>query len=172
MNQNRGSLKRRGRRNDLGQAMIEFSLVMSLLLVPIVVGMAGFATYIGNFLALTDAVSFGAKQLAASRGANNLDPCALLSSTTTTPPGAVIQAYRAAAVESATPSLTITLTIYSTTGGITGNGTPTTSTNCKSAAPFVVQGGTVKVSATHTTQSIFGSYGSFTISAQSQERVQ
>jgi len=163
MNQNRGSSKRRGRRNDLGQALVEFSLVMSLLLVPIVLGMAGFAAYLSNFLALTDAVSMSAKQLAANRGANNLDPCGLVST-------AITQAYKVAAMESATPTLTVTLTISNPAGTVTAG--PTSATSCTTDAQYVVQGGNIKVSATHTVQSIFPSFGSFAISARSQEYVQ
>jgi hypothetical protein len=163
MRQDRKISKRRGRRRELGQALIEFSLVMSILLVPIVAGMAGFAAYLGNFLALTDAVSFGAKQLSVNRGAGSLDPCALVTT-------AVTQSYRAAATETGTPTPTVTLTIYNAAGTVTG--TANSSGSCTSYATDMVQGGTIMVSATEATQSIFGSYGSFSIKAQTQEMVQ
>ena len=167
MIRNRGSLKRRGRRRDLGQAMIEFSLVMSFLLVPIVMGVAGFAAYLGNFIALTDAVSYGARELSMSRGAMGVtDPCLLVKNVVT-------NAYKAAAIESATPTLTVALTVMVPgPGGTVTTYGPNSSGNCTSYLNYLVIGGTVKVNVTHTTQSIFGTFGSFTIAAQTQELVQ
>ena len=124
MSQNRGILKCRGRRRELGQAMIEVSLVLSFVLVPIVMGMAGFAAYLGNFMALTDAVSYGAKELSMSRGAVSLDPCKVVTT-------AVTNAYKAAAVETATPTLTVTLTLYSA-GSTTASYTSGGATTCPS----------------------------------------
>lgn len=165
----RGSLKRGGRRRDLGQAMIEFSLAMSILLVPIVMGVAGFAAYLGNYIALTDAVSYGARELSMSRGASTTfvnDPCALVTNV-------VNNAYKAAAIESGTPTLTVTLTVYDASGAV-DSGFPNSSGSCSGTTYLndLVIGGTVKVNVTHITQSIFGSFGSFTIAAQTQEMVQ
>ena len=75
-------------------------------------------------MALTDAVSYGAKELSMSRGAVSLDPCKVVTT-------AVTNAYKAAAVETATPTLTVTLTLYSA-GSTTASYTSGGATTCPS----------------------------------------
>ena len=57
---------RRAVRDEGGQALIEFVLVMPLLLV-VVMGMIQFGLALQNYVALTDAVRVGARQAAVSR---------------------------------------------------------------------------------------------------------
>jgi len=150
-------------RGERGATMVEFALVMSFLLVPIVVGVAGFAVYLSNYLALTDAVSIGTRQAATGGWLPGADPCALATAAATA-------AYKAGSFESTTPSLTPTLTVYGPTGTVTG--AANTATSCPTYAPYIVPGATVEVSISHPTQSIFSSYGSFTVKAQAETVVQ
>jgi len=62
-------------RKQKGQSLVEFALVMPLLLL-VVTGIAAFGIYLNNYMALTDAVSTGARLLAINRG-QTTDPCAL-----------------------------------------------------------------------------------------------
>ncbi len=57
---------RRAARDEGGQALIEFALVMPLLLL-VVVGAIQFGLALQNYVALTDAVRVGARQAAVSR---------------------------------------------------------------------------------------------------------
>jgi hypothetical protein len=143
--------------------MIEFAVVMSAMIVVIVVGLAGYALYLSNYLALENAVSVGTRQVTISGGVPGVDPCGVVTTAATV-------AYQAAAFESTTPSLTPTLTVYSSSGTIAFPAT--TNMSCASAAQYLVPGATVEVSISHATQSIFGSYGSFTAKAQAEGIVQ
>ncbi len=117
-------------RKEKGQSLVEFALVLPLLLL-VVTGITTFGLLINNYLALTDAVSTGARYLAINRG-QTTDPCALTATT----------------VENAAPYLTpanlqfkITLSnsaiAYS---GTTCAGTPTTGapSNLKAGQPAIV----------------------------------
>jgi hypothetical protein len=158
----RGS--RRPVRGERGATQLEFALVMSAMIVVTVVGIAGFALYLSNYLALHDAVSVSTRQVAISAGLTGVDPCGVVTT-------AANAAYQAAAFESTTPSLTPTLTVYfPTTTTITYG--PTPSTSCTAAAPFLVPGAIVEVSISHATSSLFGSYGNFTVNAQAEGIVQ
>ena len=64
---------------DAGQAQIEFALCCTVLL-PILFGITTFGIAINNYVALTEATSTGARQLAVERGQGG-DPCAITAST-------------------------------------------------------------------------------------------
>ena len=153
-------------RREIGAAVTEFALVLSAMFVVIVVGFAGYALYLGNYLALQEAVSAGTRAAAISGGLTGSDPCGAA----TTAADAV---YRAAAFESSTPTLTPTVSVAPP--GLNGTpgtfGTPITSTTCASYWSQLVPGATVKVLISHPTQSLF-SYGSFTVNAQAEAVVQ
>jgi Flp pilus assembly protein TadG len=59
-------------RNDSGQALIEFALVLPVLLV-LIIGIFKFGVTFTNYLTLTDAARNGARQLAVDRG--QATPC-------------------------------------------------------------------------------------------------
>jgi Flp pilus assembly protein TadG len=156
----RESWMRRVRGNARGQALVEFALVISFLLVPMVVGMGALTGYLRTYIALTDAVSVAAQSLAVSRG-ETLDPCALVVS----------------AVEGAAPYLSTGNFIFNTTL----NGTAyTNQTSCSSAsfttgAPAkLVKGSTIVINVQYgPVPYILTSYApNYKIYAQSTEIVQ
>jgi Flp pilus assembly protein TadG len=164
----------RGRRQK-GSSLIEFALVMTFLLVPTTVGIAEFATYLGNYLALTDAVAAGARALAVSRQ-ETLNPCSLVYTAVTT-------AYQAAAIESGTnpPALTFTVTLNPASGAVTEG--PWVGTNypggCSSGSTTtgvpadLTQGSFVTVKATYSPLLIFNAFNiTIPIAAQTTEVVQ
>lgn len=165
-------------RRARGSSLIEFALVMTFLLVPTTVGLAEFATYLANYLALTDAVATGARALAINRGTQN--PCNVVAPIITA-------AYQASAIESAgTPSLTFKITLTPKGGSATsvtwtGATTPTTPANCYSAstAPLtgmagdLSQGGTATVFVNFSPTLIFNVFNlTIPITAQTTEIVQ
>jgi Flp pilus assembly protein TadG len=161
--------KRAGRR-EKGSSLIEFALVMTFLLVPTVVGLAEFATYLNNYLALTDAVATGARTVAINRGIT-LNPCSLVGAAVTT-------SYQAAAIESGTPSLVFTITLNN---GAVSQGPWTGSTGpggCGNASPYagvpgdLIQGTAVTVNAKFTPTLIFNVFPNMQIQAQTTEIVQ
>lgn len=148
-------------RGERGSALVEFAMAMAFLLIVLVVGLAGFAFYLNNYLALQNAVSAGTRVLASSRSINT-DPC-------TPTINAITNVYKSSAVESATPTLSVSIELNSGTDGpYTSACTGTATTGPPS---YLIQGTYVTVTATHTTQSIF-KYGSFPIKAQAREIVQ
>ena len=134
--------------------------------VVIVVGFAGYALYLGNYLALQEAVSAGTRAASIAGGLTGSDPCGAAST-------AANAVYQASSFESSTPSLTPTLSV--SPPGLNGApgtfGTPITNTTCTSYWSQLVPGATVQVSISHPTQSLF-SFGGFTVNAQAQAVVQ
>lgn len=72
MRQNREAQRREAgmRCKQRGQALVEFALVISFLLVPTVVGLGALTGYIRSYIALTDAVSIAAQTLFGQPGAD------------------------------------------------------------------------------------------------------
>jgi Flp pilus assembly protein TadG len=161
----RGCSRLRGRKQR-GSALVEFAVVMTFMLVPLVVGMATFAIFLDNNMILTEAVNVGARQLAVSRNATT-DPCTMVTT-------AITNTYKSGAMESSTPSLTFTIvmdnktqTYGPTTGIFSCSGTPT------SGGPsYLVQNTAATVTVTHQIASIFPAFGNFEIKGQSTELVQ
>jgi Flp pilus assembly protein TadG len=110
-----------------GQALIEFTLVVPILLL-IMTGLVSFGFALRNFLVLTNAVNTGAQLLAISRG-QTTDPCATAYS----------------AVKSAAPSLASGLTLNFVIDGATY----TASTSCPAATSNMVQGASAQVTASY-----------------------
>lgn len=149
------------------------------MLVPTTVGLAEFATYLSNYLALTDAVAAGARSLAISRGTTN--PCNVVADV-------VIPTYQAGAIESgftsANMNFKITLTPVTGTAPtpVSWSGTTTTTTpsSCyNNASPLggfpagMQQGGTATVWANYNPVLIFNAFGlTIPITAQTTEIVQ
>lgn len=161
---------RRPGHREKGSSLIEFALVMTFLLVPTVVGLAEFATYLNNYLAMTDAVATGARTLAINRGIT-LNPCSLVGA-------AVTSAYQAAAIEGGTnpPAINFSVTI---------NGNPAQTWNgstypggCSNASPYagtpgeLAQGTAVTVNAKFTPTLLFNVFPFLQIQAQTTEIVQ
>ena len=150
------------------------------MLVPTTVGIAEFATYLSNYMAMTDAVATGARKLAISRGTQN--PCYVVAPIVTA-------AYQAAAIESGTtPVLNFKITL-TPVGGTATSQTFTTSTastasspaGCYSAgtAPLtgfpagLSQGGTATVNAYYSPTLIFNAFNlTIPVTAQTTEIVQ
>lgn len=63
---------------ESGQALLEFALCLPFLLL-VLTGICSFGIFLNHYLALTNAVTIGAQQLAVSRG-QTTDPCQLTSS--------------------------------------------------------------------------------------------
>jgi hypothetical protein len=68
----RSPLTRRARRREAGQALVEFTLILPVLL-ALLVGILKFGILYHNYITLTDAVRVGARQLSLGRGLP--DPC-------------------------------------------------------------------------------------------------
>lgn len=159
-------------RRERGQALVEFAIVLSVMFVVIVVGFAGFALYLGNYMALQHAVSVGARQAAVSSQLNaGNDPCANATTAANT-------IYQASSFEASTPTLKPTVSVYAP--GLNGaiasvpEATNTTQTCAgwgSGAGAYLLPGATVQVTISHLTQSLFP-YGSFTITAQAEAVVQ
>lgn len=177
-----GGGQRAGRRlagrRQKGSSLIEFALVMTFMLVPTTVGLAEFATYLSNYLALTDAVATGARKLAISRGTNN--PCNVVGPVVTS-------MYAAAAIEGggSTPVLNFSITLTPVGGtALTQTFTTTSSStpaSCYSATTPLTgfpsdlsQGAVATVKAYYTPTLIFNAFPSLAmpIEAQTSEIVQ
>jgi len=117
----------RGKRPDAGNALIEFTLVMTILLL-VSTGLVSFGFALHNHLILTNAVNTGAQQLALSRGQTS-DPCATAST----------------AITSAAPTLSSNLTLSFVINGTSYSST----TSCPSGASNMVQGASAQVTATY-----------------------
>jgi Flp pilus assembly protein TadG len=156
--------RRRCGRNQSGQALVEFALSLTFLMIPLVVGLGTFAIFLANYLTLTDAVNVGARQLAISRNMypTTNDPCTPASQ-------AVINAYQAGAIESSTPSLQITITLNN---GAQSYGPGTTPVVACANTTGMVQGTSATVYVTHQINSIFPAFGNFNISAKTTEIIQ
>lgn len=112
---------------QLGQALIEFTIAMPLLLL-LTTGMVSFAFALHNFLVLTNAVDSGAQLLSISRG-QTTDPCAT--------------AYTA--ITNAAPSLTSGLSLSFVIDGTAYAST----TSCPAAVAGMVQGASAQITATY-----------------------
>jgi Flp pilus assembly protein TadG len=149
-------------------------MVMTFLLVPTVVGMAEFATYLNNYLALTDAVGTGARALAISRGQTS-NPCNVVGSAVTT-------TYQSAAIEggAGTPALTFTVTLTPPAGSaaVQGPWQGPSYGSCASTSPTtgyaanLQQGGVATVNVKFTPTLIFNVFPSLQIQAQTTEIIQ
>lgn len=111
------------KRASRGNALIEFTLVMPILL-AVSTGMVSFGFALQNQLALTNAVSLGAQAVAFSRGQTS-DPCAT--------------GYTA--ITNAAPALTSGLSLTFVINGTTYSGV----TSCAAGASNMVQGATVEI---------------------------
>ena len=146
-------------RNEGGQALVEFALVLPILLL-LLTGMMMFGIALHDYLELTNAVSIGARLLAISRG-QTTDPCA----TTAT---AIYQA--APLLKPA--SLTLTFVLNGTTYPGASCISSTTTTG---AAGNLLQGTAARVTATYPCNlRVYGvNYApSCTMTAQTTELVQ
>jgi Flp pilus assembly protein TadG len=121
------------RSDEEGQSLIESALVFPVLLL-IVTGVLAFGLAFNNYIALTNAVGAGARQLAISRG-QTLDPCATTAS-----------AVYGAAPLLGSGNMTFTFVLNgSNYSGATCNSSSTTT----GAAGNMVQGKTAQVSVTY-----------------------
>lgn len=150
-----------------GQSLVEFALVMPVLLL-VVTGIAAFGIYLSHYIALTDAVSTGARLLAISRGQTTYpptggvpDPCAL-----------TVNAIEQAAPFMAPSSMTFTFVL---------NGVSFTGTSCSSsststgASGDLVQGKPAQVTVTYPcNMAVYGHnyFPGCTFKAQTTEIVQ
>jgi Flp pilus assembly protein TadG len=113
--------------NEQGQAVIEFTLVVPILLI-VMTGLLSFGLALHNFLVLTYGVNAGAQLLSFSRG-QTTDPCATA----------------ATAIQSAVPGLTNGLSLTFVIDGSTYSST----TSCPAGAANMVQGTSAQVTATY-----------------------
>ena len=154
-----------------GQSLVEFAMVMPMLLL-VVTGLAAFGIYINHYIALTDAVSTGARLLAISRGQTTYppvggvpDPCALTVN-------AIEQAAPFMAPASMTFKFVLNTTIPAST--YTTTSCSSASTNTGSSA-YLVQGKPAQVSVTYPcNMAIYGKnlFPGCTFTAQTTEIVQ
>jgi Flp pilus assembly protein TadG len=138
--------------DEQGSSVVELAVVLPVLLM-IVMGIFTFGVALNNSLMLTHAVSNGAQLLAISRG-QTADPCATA----------------VAAVSSAAPLLTQTITYTFVLNGTTYSGT-----SCTAGAANLLQGTQASVSATYPCNlTVYGvNYApSCNLSAQTSELVQ
>ncbi|MGC2209555.1 MAG: TadE/TadG family type IV pilus assembly protein [Candidatus Korobacteraceae bacterium] len=173
-----GGGQRAGRRlpgrRQKGSSLIEFALVMTFMLVPTTVGLAEFATYLANYMALTDAVATGARALAIARGTQ--DPCNVVATV-------VIPAYQAAAIEGTFTSSGMNFTITVTPPGGSassqnwaGATSSTTPAGCYSSSTTpltgfpasLIQHAIVTVKATYTPTLIFNAFPSLAMPIEAQ----
>ncbi len=110
-------------RRENGQALVEFSLVLPILLV-VMLGLMKFGLLFENYLTLTDAVRAGARQLAIGRGGS--DPCAAAVTATQNAGGSLSLSGRV------TTSITVNnangTTCTSSTALVSGNSATVTAT--------------------------------------------
>jgi Flp pilus assembly protein TadG len=123
----RAAMRARGKRASAGNSLIEFTLVMTVLLL-VTTGLVSFGLALHNDLLLTNAVSTGAQLLAFSRG-QTADPCATAS----------------AAINNAAPSLSSSISLTFVIDGTTYSST----TSCPSATSNMVEGATAQVTGTY-----------------------
>jgi Flp pilus assembly protein TadG len=148
----RSGVKRLSAVNKRGQALIEFTLVMPILLLTMT-GMLSFGFALHNYLVLTNGVTTGAQLLAISRG-QTTDPCATATA-----------AVKSAALGLTAANLSFTFVI---------NGTTYTTTSCTAAAANMVQGAPVAVAATYPcTLAVVGmNFSACTLQMQTVELIQ
>ena len=118
--------RRFGARPHAGNALIEFTFIMPVLLL-VATGMVAFGVALHNDLMLTNAVNTGAQLLAFSRGQTS-DPCATAAS----------------AISSAAPTLATGISL-----SFVINGTTYSSSSCPSGTTNMVQGATAQVTGTY-----------------------
>jgi Flp pilus assembly protein TadG len=147
-------------RGERGSALVEFAMVLPMMLI-LTTGIMMFGIAMNNYLALTNAVSIGARTVSINAGLT-LDPCAIAS----------------AAIISASPGLNPANLTYSYTfNGIAASGTTCLSSSTSTgAAGNLSSGTTVTVTATYPLNlSVFGtkySASNAVLSATSTELVQ
>lgn len=135
-----------------GQAAVEMALTLPILLL-VVTGILAFGLTMNNYLALTDGVSIGGRQLAISRG-NTTDPCATAVS----------------AITAAAPNLTLSKLSFT----FVLNGTTYTGTSCSSsstttgAAGNLLQGSDAVITVTYPCSLPIYSLGNKTCTMASQ----
>lgn len=106
----RGERASARRRDEQGQALLEFAFVMPILLI-LVFGVFVFGIALNNYLVLTNATSISSQLLAISRG-QTTDPC-----------NTTAQAFYAAAPNLTHGNLTFTIVLDGTASGGVVNGT-------------------------------------------------
>jgi Flp pilus assembly protein TadG len=146
--------------DEAGQALIEFYMVLPLMLI-LTTGILMFGIAMNNYLALTNAVSIGARTVAVNAGLT-LDPCSVASQ----------------AITAASPGLNSSKIKFT----YVFNGVPASGTSCSSAsvdsgaAGNLSSGSTVSVTATYPLNlSVFGgnyAASNAVLSATSTELVQ
>ena len=138
--------------NKQGQALIEFTLVMPILLL-MMTGMLSFGFALHNYLILANGVAAGAQLLAISRG-QTTDPCAT-----------AFAAVKTASLGLTTANLSMTFVI---------NGTTYTTTSCTAGAAQMVQGTSAEVAATYPcTLAVFGmNFSACKLQMQTAELIQ
>jgi Flp pilus assembly protein TadG len=140
-----------GKRASAGNALVEFSFIMPLLLL-VATGMVAFGVALHNDLMLANAVNAGAQLLAFSRGQTS-DPCATAAS----------------AISSAAPSLSSGISL-----SFVINGTTYSSSSCPSGSSNMIQGATAQVTGTY--PCVLGvsgqSFSHCTLSSQISELIQ
>jgi Flp pilus assembly protein TadG len=145
------------RKNEEGQALVEFALVLPVLLL-VVTGILVFSVFLNNYLTLTDAVSTGARQLSISRG-QTTDPCKLTDTT----------------IENAAPFITPgSLTFTFVLNGATYSGASCSSGSTSTgAAGNLVAGQSAKVTVTYPCNlAVYGTSYACNLTAQTTEIVQ
>jgi Flp pilus assembly protein TadG len=125
--------KRLSAANKRGQALIEFTLVMPVLLL-MMTGMLSFGFALHNYLVLANGVTAGAQLLAISRG-QTTDPCAT-----------AYAAVKSASLGLTTANLSMTVVINGTTYLPP---TPPSTPSCTAGAAEMVQGTSTEVAATY-----------------------
>lgn len=123
----RSANKRISAADQRGQAAIEFTLVVPILLL-VMTGLLSFGIAMHNFIVLTYGVNAGAQLLAFSRG-QTTDPCSTVST----------------AIHNAVPGLNSGLSLSFV---INGTSYPSTTT-CTGGAANMVQGASAQVTATY-----------------------
>jgi Flp pilus assembly protein TadG len=132
------------RRNDTGQALVEFGLVAPVLLL-VLTGIFSFGIILTQYEVLTDAVSAGARALALDRGQTSpalaaSDPCAYAIS--------VLQS-AAPTLKSSSLTITIAYTDNTTSPPTVTNYTSSCTDRSTSGATPMTQSDVVKVTATY-----------------------
>ena len=139
------------KRSSAGNALVEFTILMPLLMVTMT-GMVAFGFSLHNEIVLSNAVNLGAQALAFSRG-QTTDPCAT--------------AY--AAITAAAPSLTSGISVSYVINGTSYSAT----TTCAAGAAEMTQGTSVQVTATYPCAlGVYGQSYSCTLKSQTTEIIQ
>ena len=125
-------------RNEEGQSIIEFALVLPMLM-TIAMGIFVFGLAFSNYQMLTNGANMGAQALAFSRG-QTLDPCKTVAS-----------AFYSAAPTLSQKTLTFTITVTPPPSGVTNplGGTTSSSTSTTTGAAALPAGSQASVTVTY-----------------------